>query len=249
MRVLIVDDEYYARVALQNIVSSTGEEIKKVECAASGREAIEKIYLSVPDVIFTDVRMADMDGIELCQWVNRHFSWVHLVIVSGFADFEYAQKAIDFHAQKYILKPIEAGDVRKILRDIRSSPAASSKIEFDDEVKLPLAEKLEILINYNYNQDLTLQYIAGNILFTNANYLSRIIKQKTGKSFLQLLQEKRLQKAEDLFRSNPKLTVGEVASMVGYNKESNFITYYKKYYGITPGVKYIRSPQLSGAHL
>lgn len=105
MYILIVDDEYYARKATVKIVKEWDDRVE-IEEAENGQDALEAVTRRMPDLLLVDVRMPEMDGIELCRRLRALSEDVDIVIISGYADFSYAQQAIHFRVEQYILKPV-----------------------------------------------------------------------------------------------------------------------------------------------
>ena len=117
-RVLVVDDEPAAVTNLCYIIEKVCPDYEVVGTAENGRDALEKMRLSCPDLIVTDVRMPIMDGIELVETVIRDMPEVYSVIVSGYQDFEYVKKAIQSGVCDYILKPVMPNAMRETLEKI-----------------------------------------------------------------------------------------------------------------------------------
>lgn len=114
MKVLIVDDEYFARKSIAKMLESLPH-VEIIGQADSGEAAIAIMMKTLPDVMIADVRMAEMDGIQLCSYVKEHYPDMRVIIASGYADFDYARQAIDLNVRKYLLKPIEAGELLSCL--------------------------------------------------------------------------------------------------------------------------------------
>ncbi len=131
MKIMVVDDEYYAREALVNVIerSLSGQTDTFIQAFDSAQKAIEAMPGFVPDILFTDIRMDEMTGLELCEFVHHNFSSVTLVIISGYADFGYAQKAIRFNVSRYLTKPVSESDIQEILQQFvfksRTNPSGS----------------------------------------------------------------------------------------------------------------------------
>lgn len=86
--------------------------------AASGVEALAKVPLVQPDVVITDIRMEDMDGLEFAEAVRDAYPDTRIIFLSGYDNFAYAQKAVELKAYGYILKP---GDPEKVLSIVRDA--------------------------------------------------------------------------------------------------------------------------------
>lgn len=107
IKVLIVDDERTIREGIFKIIDWDALKIEVVGLAEHGKKALEMIKAKQVDIIITDIRMPLMDGIALLETVKENYPDIHTIIISGYDDFEYAQKAINLGADGYILKPIE----------------------------------------------------------------------------------------------------------------------------------------------
>ncbi len=85
------------------------------------------------------------------------------------------------------------------------------------------------------NENLSLRWIAGNILYTNVDYLGKLFKKETGKNFSHYVMEKRMEMAKDLIVCGKKDRIYEVAEKVGYGSNSQYFSQvFKKYTGISP---------------
>lgn len=114
MIVLIADDEHYARKALSQMVLDWDASVTVVE-ARNGQEAVRSLEAGPIDLVFTDIRMPLLDGLELSAILFERFPQTINVIISGYDDFKYAQQAIQYYVRKYILKPVEKAELYGIL--------------------------------------------------------------------------------------------------------------------------------------
>ena len=117
-RIMVVDDEYYIRDGLCNVVDWASIGAQVVGEAASGVEALAKVPLVQPAVVITDIRMEDMDGLEFAEAVRDAYPDTRIIFLSGYDNFAYAQKAVELKAYGYILKP---GDPEKVLSIVRDA--------------------------------------------------------------------------------------------------------------------------------
>jgi two-component system, response regulator YesN len=106
MKIMVIDDELFARKDLRNLMEELDPELEvcDFETPLPALEYLEETHI---DFIISDIRMPDMDGLEFFEIVNRQYPWIYQIIVSGFDNFEYAQKAIKFGVKAFILKPVE----------------------------------------------------------------------------------------------------------------------------------------------
>jgi len=86
--------------------------------AFDGREGLNIAREMEPDIIITDIRMPVMDGIEMIEWLKELNAKVKFIILSGYAEFEYAKKAIALGVEYYITKPVEEAELYSVLQKV-----------------------------------------------------------------------------------------------------------------------------------
>ncbi|GIP29733.1 AraC family transcriptional regulator [Paenibacillus sp. J23TS9] len=111
MRIMIVDDEAVIRDSLAQLPVWSGMGCEIVAAACNGREALESISLTRPDLIITDIRMPVMDGLELAEKVRMMYPSIFVIFVTAFGDFEYARHAIKLGVADFITKPVQTEEV------------------------------------------------------------------------------------------------------------------------------------------
>lgn len=132
MRILIVEDEVKIREGISKLIQNhTTHEI--VAMAKNGQEGLAAVMRYQPDLVITDIRMPVMDGMELIETMHQNGFRPFVIILSGYAEFEYAQKAIKYGVQDYILKPIGAEDITEVLKKAEKQ----LQIVWEERKKLP----------------------------------------------------------------------------------------------------------------
>ncbi|MCR8635089.1 response regulator transcription factor [Paenibacillus radicis (ex Xue et al. 2023)] len=121
MRLLIVDDEPVIRSGLMMMAQSYEPKFQQIETAVNGVDALERIIQFEPDLLLTDIRMPKMDGLELCRKVYENYPHILMVVVSGYSDFDYAQKCLSYGVKHYLLKPVTPPDLHDVFNIIRKS--------------------------------------------------------------------------------------------------------------------------------
>lgn len=123
LKVFLVDDEIVIREGIRNNVR--WEECDLTLCgeAPDSEIALSMIQELKPDILVTDIRMPFMDGLELCRRVTPTMPWMHIVILSGYDDFAYAQEAITLGVKEYLLKPVSAQELEQVLLRIAANIA------------------------------------------------------------------------------------------------------------------------------
>lgn len=117
-RMLVVDDEPVIRKGLVKIIEQSKVEFACIQSVENGVRALELIREEQPHFLFTDIRMPKMDGLVLCEKVSELFPEIQIVVVSGYSDFKYAQKALTYGVKDYLLKPITKNNVHDTLRKL-----------------------------------------------------------------------------------------------------------------------------------
>lgn len=147
-RILIVDDEYIERQGLKKILSNYFDGNLEISEAETGKEAIEVAYLKKPDIVFMDMKMPGMDGIEAIEEIQKVSPSSKFAIVSAYDSFYYAQKAINVDVFEYLLKPVKRksiiSTVEKLI-EIKSNEINKMKEEL--ELKSKLSEILPFIEN------------------------------------------------------------------------------------------------------
>ena len=175
IKVLIVDDEPYIRQGLKILINwdQYGYEVSGE--ASNGLEAVELMKQAEFDLVITDIKMPQMDGLELIEYTREHISReIRFIILSGFYEFEYAKKAIRYDVADYILKPVQREELIRVLEDYkehyyrqienRKQREISEKIVFD--------RHLSLLISGKQDKD-GINYISGYLTDTEqVRYIS-----------------------------------------------------------------------------
>lgn len=118
-KLILVDDEADVREGLLEEIPWEEHGFQVVDKAENGREAIELIEKHLPDVVVTDIHMPFMNGLELSNWIKDKYPNTKVIILTGYDEFEYAQKAIKLQIDEYVLKPFSAGELIDILLKVK----------------------------------------------------------------------------------------------------------------------------------
>ncbi len=236
---MVVEDEPLIR---QNI-------IKKIEslklpltlCADvnDGFLAIQLIKKLLPQIILTDIRMPQCDGLELARYIKENHPSIKTVILSGYNDFAYAQEALRYNVCDYLLKPLKSDALNEILQgillsfDSRNEHLASLRVNTYD---MPPEKICKLMLDYfqqHYKNDISLSSLADTLGFS-LEYLARIFKKETGLSPSKYLTNLRINEAKLLLLSYSSLEVGRVGELVGYKDAFYFSRVFKSNVYVTP---------------
>lgn len=119
-KAVIVDDESWILDDLRGIINWNEEGFEIIGEAENGSKAEAIIKRYKPDIVFCDIRMPEMNGIELLGRVKSKYRNILIVFISAYSDFSYAQQAVALGAFDYLLKPVEVNILKNVLRRARS---------------------------------------------------------------------------------------------------------------------------------
>lgn len=241
LKVLLVEDEDLIRRGLRFQMDWTAAGCVVADEAASGQEGLEKIGLLRPDVVVTDVRMPDMDGLEMLKRGLELYSF-DAIVVSGYSEFDYAQQAIRLGVAEYLLKPVDFNDLRSCIQKI---VARRQQRQQEGQSAPPLVPELDPAALTNRYAARMLQYIqehyAQRISLTDLSqelnvsctHLNAKFKAEVGYTFHDFLNHYRISRAVELQKQG-NLKLYEIAEMVGFSDYKYFNKVYKKYVGYPP---------------
>jgi|GEM_PF-400961 len=117
IRTIVVDDEEMIRNGIARLIRGCGDEWEIVQTCSDGREALDYLLAGKEriDLLITDVKMPEMDGLTLINEAKRHDPSLMAVVISGYDDFQYAQEAIRQGVADYLLKPIDRALFRQLM--------------------------------------------------------------------------------------------------------------------------------------
>ncbi|ALS28636.1 two-component system response regulator [Paenibacillus sp. 32O-W] len=130
MKICVVDDEREVRMSIIQKLSLLYPH-EEIFDAGFGHRALETIALIQPDLVFLDIRMPEMDGLDILDRLKSDRPSMHVVIISGYDDFEYARKALQYGAMDYLLKPADRGEIKEIVEKVKRKQRDEFRREFE----------------------------------------------------------------------------------------------------------------------
>ena len=233
-KVIVADDE---KLIANNIARRIEENCPSFRVAAragTGLEALKQAKELLPDVVFSDIKMPEMDGIELISRLRREMPAVLCVIASGYSDFEYMKAAIQQSAADYLLKPVNPEELKRLLQRLEATLLAREQqmIPRRESDAAALAERVRLYLQENYNQPVDFSSLADS-LAVSAPYLSKLFHEQEGKSPSRYLTDLRMRNAQKLLMDT-QLTVREIAVRVGYPDPFHFSRNFRNTVGCSP---------------
>ncbi len=117
-QIFVVEDEHLIRQSIRHVIEGMAGPYVFCGEASDGEMALSMMQDLMPDILLTDIRMPFLDGFDLIRHLKAMMPWLKIVIISGYGDFSYAQKAIALGVDMYLLKPIRSGDLSKAIEEM-----------------------------------------------------------------------------------------------------------------------------------
>jgi two-component system, response regulator YesN len=131
MRILIADDELLERKAMKKFIQDNFRDMEVVGEAVNGRKAIELAKEMIPDIIFMDIKMPGINGLEAIEKIHAIRPKTKFILVSAYDTFDYAKQAMQFGIKDYILKPGKKEEIITALFRLKKEILNESKIEVE----------------------------------------------------------------------------------------------------------------------
>ena len=118
-KVLLVDDEPIIVEGLSRSIPWERWNCRVVATANDGTEGKNLIEKERPDIVFMDICMPEMNGLQMIAALNSQFPDLEVSVLTGYRDFEYAKEAVHLEIEEYILKPLNAAEITKVFEDLK----------------------------------------------------------------------------------------------------------------------------------
>lgn len=236
IRVIIVEDEKRARRGLKSLFPLIGDEYEIIAEAADGSIALDLIKTLRPDLVFTDIKMPIMDGMELIKKARAFGITSKFVIITAYEEFSLARQAIILGVEDYLVKPIILEDLQEVLERICDPQIKKNEIidiglrtRYPDVHPLILKALKEIENNYSLKIN---QKDLASKLGVSAEYFSYLFGREIGISFSKFLRHYRIEMAQNLLHSR-SLPKEEIPYAVGFSEPKYFYKCFKEETGLS----------------
>lgn len=251
IQLLIADDEQFIRRGLLSLDwRSIG--VTKVHSADTGEQAREILCSQPVDIAILDIRMPGVSGLELAETIEERALDTRVVLLTGFSEFSYAQRAIHAGVDEYLLKPFGPKEILSVIAKLvheveqtREQQRILTAAGWGEESYLDVPSQVggffsnakgvvnDILMDIanGYAGPISISELADRYHFTE-NYLSKKLRQETGYSFTDILLALRLMSAARHLVDGDK--VADAATASGFNDQHYFAQVFRRVFKVSP---------------
>ena len=247
-RVLLVEDEDIIRKGLMFLANWPSINCEVVGEANDGQDGADKIMLLKPDIVITDVKMPIKSGIEMLSETIPNNSF-ETIILSGYSEFEYAQKAMSLGVTEYLLKPLDYEELyvslKRLIARLKENNQLENYRKQSEENKILDSKLMDSTVGSNkhvidilefirehYSEHITLAQLSDTFKISGT-YVNLKLKAEIGYTFNDYLNRYRILQAIALLKQG-ELKVYEISEEVGFRDYKYFIKVFKKYTGYSP---------------
>ncbi|MEL7121130.1 MAG: ATP-binding protein, partial [Bacteroidota bacterium] len=241
-KVLIIEDNEEVKQYIAEILSKTYQ----VETASNGKEGLEKVLVSFPDLVMSDVMMPEMNGIDFCRKLRQdiRISHIPIILLTARVSVEYQIEAFEIGADDYLSKPFNPQILKARVKNLIESriqlrehfdldlPRVSQKILSRQQENAFLENLTQLLEDHLDDKTLNVEWLGQELGMSRTNLFLKL-KALTNLAPSEFIRNYKLKRgAKMLLESN--YTVSEISYKVGFNSPSHFSTSFKRHFGESP---------------
>lgn len=238
-KVVLIDDESIIVEGLKSVIDWKKYDCEVVDTAFNAAQGTKKIRTHSPHILFTDIKMPDMDGLSMLAGLKSEYPDMQVAILTGYRNFEYGQQAVRLGVTRLLLKPCPMNELEEALstmvdnlRQIEGEDGGEANDnESEHSANSFIVRQAILYLDENYKDKITLQDVA-DYCYVSQWHLSKLLNKHMDKSFYNLLNEARIKVAKKLLE-DPSLRICDISEMVGYADTGHFSRVFKKVVGVS----------------
>jgi YesN/AraC family two-component response regulator len=243
---MILDDEYNIVKGLAYMIGRFRIPHCDIIQQTDAEEALKCLHTKAADLIIVDINMPGMSGLAFIEEARKFVS-SRFVILSGYSDFSYAQKAIHLQVYEYLVKPVDEEALRKIISSVFQEiycvvpgeymemfSALSPDLFFGNRKLSAHMERILKFVHENFSGDVSITRLS-DATGLHPNYISSLFVREMNMGLHKYVRSLRLMKAMQMLKNSSEMTIAEIAATLGYFNERQFFRMFKECTGKTPG--------------
>ena len=246
MTVMVVDDEYLIVAGLINIINNFYFPNLTVIGFSDSEKAYEYMMQETVNVVIADIHMPGINGLDLLSAFRKKSSNCKFIILSGYQEFVYAQKAIKLEVVEYLIKPVDEAELNSILRNLYKNFYHIYPEEYNEMLPVNMkvytkdrsgySKQLQMLLDFidlHYSRDVSLTKLS-ELSKLHPNYISSLFVKELNMNYMKYIGGLRLNKALQMLNENIDMPVATLAMNLGYSSERQFYRMFKHLMKLTP---------------
>ncbi|MDO4365060.1 MAG: response regulator [Clostridia bacterium] len=233
-KAVIVEDEPWSLMNIKTIFPWQNYNFEQPTGFDSAQDALGFIAQNKPDVLFTDIKMPEMSGLELIKRVREFNTNIKIVVISGHANFTFAQQAINYNIFSYLLKPVNRREAEELIMKLKTALDREHNVsdlsQKYEHISNTAFQKLLKYVDEHFNEKLQLNTLTERF-HINESYGSQLFNEYFACGFTEYITNLKMHKAAELLKSD--MSVAEIADFLNYDY-AYFSKLFKKHFGMTP---------------
>jgi two-component system response regulator YesN len=236
MKVMLVDDESLVLEGYRKLFDWEKHGFTVVCDAGDGMTAVSLAHRYKADIILMDINIPLLSGLDAISAIRPKLPDAGFIIISGYDNFEYAQKAIRLGVVEYMLKPVKYEALGEILIRIRQE-LTKKRYSHTEPENTGDDKRIYKIISYlheHITDSISLKKLADEF-FLHPVYISQLFKQETGLNYHEYLIRLRVDSAKRLL-STTDLSISQIAETAGFQDYRGFSVVFKRLEKVTPSM-------------
>ncbi len=176
IKIFVAEDQPLILQDITDKILSSRQDLSLCGTALNGEKALADILRAAPDIVFTDIKMPRLSGLEMMEKVKKELPQTKFVIISGYQDYEYMHKALQLEADEYLLKPVSPSDISRVLDHVCAklllSKHAYERMRIGEILSASARDMPDINLSFSYEHYLILVLNAGPCSTYGIDYLN-----------------------------------------------------------------------------
>lgn len=235
-QVMVVEDEELLLKSTARHVEELDMGFRVTALCQNGAQALELLKTQPIHLIITDIQMPVMSGLELTRKAMELYPEIKSIILTGYAEFHYAQEALHNRVFEYLLKPVTSEKLQDSLTRVKLALSKQYELEEDSLISshnaAQIVDYVSLYFQNHFAEDIDMAALAQRLGFSSP-YLAKIFNKYKGCTPIKYLTDLRIHHAKQLLL-NTTLPIREIGEKVGYADQFHFSKAFRKAAGVSP---------------